>query len=325
MDAIEETRGARIIVETTADVKAGESVLIVGDWKTVDVAKHVAAAARERDAEVTVVLMEPREHDGNSPPESVGAAVLEADVIIMPVSRSITHSPEVQTALEEGVRVVSMVQFTEEMLTGGGLFADFEAMQPHCEELARRLTNADEAVLSSPHGTDAVFRLTDRSGNAHSGIVDEPGQFTGAGNIEANVAPVEGKTEGQLVFDGAIPNLDIGLVDEPIVVEVDDGAVTSIEGGQAAETIATVWNKHDDPAVYNIAQLAVGMNPEYRDFDGSWRNAHACYGTVHVGIGTSSTLGGTTQAPVHFDATMKQPTLKLDGETVLEEGEFTFF
>jgi leucyl aminopeptidase (aminopeptidase T) len=37
----------------------------------------------------------------------------------------------------------------------------------------------------------------------------------------------------------------------------------------------------------------------------------------------SSTLGGTTRAPVHFDAVMAAPTLELDGEVVLEDGEFT--
>lgn len=70
-------------------------------------------------------------------------------------------------------------------------------------------------------------------------------------------------------------------------------------------TIADVWGEHDDPAVYNIAQLGVGMNPECRTFTGWFSNDHGVFGTVHVGIGTSSNLGGTIRAPVHFDAMMR--------------------
>lgn len=108
-------------------------------------------------------------------------------------------------------------------------------------------------------------------------------------------------------------------------MRVEDGAVTAVEGGDAAETIADVWAEHDDPAVYNVVHLAIGMNLERTEFNGWFSNEHGVFGSVHIGIGTSSTLGGTTQAPVHFDAMMSEPTLQLDDEVVLEDGEFTFF
>lgn len=67
------------------------------------------------------------------------------------------------------------------------------------------------------------------------------------------------------------------------------------------------------------------MNPECEEFNGWFLNDHGRYGNVHFGIGTSSNLGGTTRAPVHFDAMMGDPTLELDGEVVVKDGEFTFF
>jgi leucyl aminopeptidase (aminopeptidase T) len=112
---------------------------------------------------------------------------------------------------------------------------------------------------------------------------------------------------------------------DDVVMEVEDGAVVNVEGGREAGRIADVWAEHDDPAVYNIAQLAVGMNPECKEFNGWFSNEHGVYGSMHVGIGTSSNLGGTTRAPVHFDAMMSDPTLELNGEVVIEDGEFTFF
>jgi leucyl aminopeptidase (aminopeptidase T) len=144
-------------------------------------------------------------------------------------------------------------------------------------------------------------------------------------HIEANISPVEGTTEGTAVFDGSIPNLDIGVLEDDVVMDIEEGSVTNVEGGKEAAKIRRVWSEQDDPAVYNIAQLAVGMNPRCTDFNGWFQNEHGVYGSAHLGIGTSSALGGVTQAPVHFDAMMSSPTLELDGEVVLEDGEFTFF
>jgi 2,5-dihydroxypyridine 5,6-dioxygenase len=325
MDSVQEMKGASIVVETCAAIQPDEDVLVVTDWKVADVAERVAAAANERDANVTMAAMGPREYDGNEPEETVAAAMMEADVIITPVHRSITHSTATAEAKENGARVVSMVKFTQEQLVRGGLYADYEGMRPHCEEMARKFTEADEARVTSPQGTDVVVDLEGRDGNAHPGIADEPGEFTALVHIESNIAPVEGATEGTVVFDGAIPNLDIGVLEEPVTMEIEDGAVISVEGGKEARTIERVWSEHNDPAVYNIAQLAVGMNPECPEFNGWFSNDHGRYGNVHFGIGTSSNLGGTTRAPVHFDAMMAEPTLELDGEVVVEDGEFTFF
>lgn len=325
MNSVQEMKGASIVVETCAGIEPGEDVLVVSDWEVAEVAERVVAAAKERDANVSMTLMDPREYDGNEPEETVAAAMLEADAIITPVHRSITHSKATARAKENGARVISMVKFTPEQLTTGGLYADYEGMRPHCEEMARKFTEASEARVTCPQGTDVTVGLGDREGNAHPGIATEPGEFTALVHIEANISPPEGTTEGTVVFDGAIPNLDIGVLTEPVTMEIEDGAVTSVDGGREARRIESVWDDHDDPAVYNIAQLAVGMNPECEEFNGWFSNDHGRYGNVHFGIGTSSNLGGTTRAPVHFDAMMAEPTLELDGETVVEDGEFTFF
>lgn len=325
MDSIQEMKGASIVVDTCAGIQPGEDVLVVTDWEVAGVAERVAAAANERDANVTMAMMDPREYDGNEPEDTVAAAMMEADVIITPVHRSITHSSATAEAKENGARVISMVKFTDEQLVTGGLYADYEGMRPHCEEMARKFTEASEARVTSPQGTDVTVDLEGRDGNAHPGIADEPGEFTALVHIEANISPVEGGTDGTVVFDGAIPNLDIGVLEEPVRMEMEDGAVTAVEGGKEAKKIERVWAEHDDPAVYNIAQLAVGMNPECPEFNGWFSNDHGRYGNVHFGIGTSSNLGGTTRAPVHFDAMMAEPTLELDGEVVVEDGEFTFF
>jgi leucyl aminopeptidase (aminopeptidase T) len=45
------------------------------------------------------------------------------------------------------------------------------------------------------------------------------------------------------------------------------------------------------------------------------------YGSVHIGIGTNITLGGTVKAAVHYDLLMLNATIEMDGITILENGQ----
>ena len=44
-------------------------------------------------------------------------------------------------------------------------------------------------------------------------------------------------------------------------------------------------------------------------------------GTVHIGIGANSTIGGTNSVPFHLDHIIREPTLLLDDRVILNEGE----
>lgn len=321
MDAFLMMQGARKIVEVCAAVKPGERVLVAADSEMMEIADVVAAAAHEIGAEVVVSVMPPRKMDGDEPPKVVAEAMKAADVVILPVSRSISHSEAVREAMATGTRIASLAAFTKDMMVRGGITADFHAIRPLCDHVARLLGEASEAVLTTPAGTNLRLSLEGRPGNSHPCIVDQPGTFTAIPNIEANIAPVEGTGEGVIVFDGSIPNLRMGVVDEPVVVRVEKGSIVDITGGRHARYIRRIWEAQDDPTVYNIAQLAVGLNPECVPFTGVFLNDHGAYGTVHIGIGTSANLGGNTQAPMHFDGMMYNPTLLLDGKPVVENGE----
>ena len=313
--------GARKVVRTLARVRAGEKILIVADTDTIAVAEALAVAALDITPEVVTTVMLPVAVDGDEPPAIVAAAMLAADVALLPVSYSISHSTATRNAMKNGTRVLSLPATTPDQLVRGGAEADFEAASPAVRKMAERLTEASKATLTTPAGTDCMFDLTGRSGNAHDCILDRPGKFSAFPNIEANTSPVDGTTEGRIVFDGSIPNLRIGPLRTPVVCTVKKGNIVKVEGGPEADMIRRVWAELGDATVYNIAQLAIGMNPAIPMLTGVWAQDHGAFGTVHIGIGTSANLGGTTKAACHFDGMMYRPTLKLDGRVVLEDGE----
>ena len=44
-------------------------------------------------------------------------------------------------------------------------------------------------------------------------------------------------------------------------------------------------------------------------------------GNVHIAVGRNSDIGGQTWSGVHHDGLMNYPTVELDGEVVVRDGE----
>jgi len=313
-------KGARTLVTTCSNVKAGEVVLIVTDSKMMTIAQAVAAAARERRAEPVITVIDQRSADSTEPPAPVAAAMKRADVIFTPVSISITHTQAVKEAVEAGARAIAMSAFTEQMLVSGGLEADFAQVKLACKAVGKRLASAGIAHLTSKEGTDLTFNVRGRRINVMTGVV-ERGEFSPAPNAEVNVSPVEGTANGVLVVDASIPYLGIGLLKKPIRFTVKGGFITSVEGGDPEQLakLKSSWERQHDPNVYNIAEMGIGMNPKCR-FVGLMLEDEGVLGSIHIGTGTSITLGGTVKAGSHYDLIMSKPTLELDGKVLIQAG-----
>ena len=312
-------RGAKTLLDGCASLKAGETVLVVTDTKMTAIAEVIAAAAYERSAEPVIVVMKPREMDGQEPPMLVSEAMKHADLVLSPVTRSITHTKAVKEALESGARILVMTAFTQDMMIRGGIEADFKAQQPLCERLAGMFAQAKILRLSTSAGTQLTMNVSGRRGNALTCIVDKPGKFSPVPTIEANVSPVEGTTEGTIVADASIPYIGIGLLHEPVNVVVRKGQVVDITGGYQASILKTDLEAKKDPNVYNIAELGVGFNPK-ATMTGIMLEDEAVLGSAHIGLGTSITLGVNVKAAIHYDLVLWRPTIELDGKTVIDNG-----
>ena len=312
--------GARILVRTCANVRATENVVIVTDPERMAIARALADEALGAGAVASIVVAPERAIDNEEPGSAVAAALSAADVAFLPVTLAMAHTRAVREAVGAGARVLSMTAFTERMMREGGLFADFAACRPLCRALAHRLTAGERLHVTNPAGTDLRMSLVGVTGNSHACLLDGPG-FSAVPNIEANCAPAQGTAEGVFVCDGSIPYYGVGPVREPVVFRVSKGFVTHIEGGEQADFLVRLLARQDDPWVYNVAQFAFGLNPACTEFTGEMLNDEGVNGTVHIGIGTSANLGGSVSAKTHFDAVAQAPTVWIDGEAVLADGE----
>ncbi len=312
--------GARILVNDCAGVKAGEDVLIVTDSERLAIAQALCAEARARGAQATIAVCPPRRIDNEEPPRAVAEAMRASNVVFLPITHALAHTRATREAIGAGARVLSMTAFTPRQMKAGGLMADFRARKPLCDALARLLSEAREVRVTNPAGTDLAIGVEGRVGNSHCCVLDGPG-FTAVPNIEANISPLDGTTEGVLRVDGSIPYYGVGVIAEPVAFRIAGGFVREISGGEQADFLSRLLAAQNDRWVYNVAQFAMGLNPECRDFTGEMLNDEGVNGTVHIGVGTSANLGGAVQAKTHFDAIIRAPSVWFDGKPILENGE----
>jgi leucyl aminopeptidase (aminopeptidase T) len=314
--------GARKLLTVCTHTQPHEHVVIATDNEMMALAEPLAIAAAEVGAEPTICVMPTRTAHGQEPPTPVAAALAASDVFFTPVKISITHTQAVKDAASAGARGLVMTDFTPEMLVSGGIEADFAAQAPICHRLAAIFEAGEHAHLTTPAGTDLHLDSTGRRGNALTGIV-APGQFSTIPTIEANFSPLEGSAEGVIVADASIPYLGIGLLTETVRTHVQRGFITHIEGGTQADVLRQNLAAQEDANVYNIAELGVGLNPEAR-LCGLMLEDEGVLGVVHIGIGSSITLGGTIKAKTHYDVLMYGATLTIDQDVVLQEGRLAF-
>ncbi|MEW6082829.1 MAG: aminopeptidase [Bacillota bacterium] len=292
-----------------------ESVLIVTDGVNLEVAEAFYAAAGEMARDYSMVVFPQRARNGEEPPASVAAAMKEASVVLVAASRSLSHTRARREACLAGARVASMPGITQDM-AARALRLDYAALARRSEALARMLTEAKEARLTSPGGTLVTLSLEGRQGMADTGILREPGRWGNLPAGEACIAPLEGLTQGVIVLDGTLAGW--GSLEEPITLVVEAGIVKEVSGGKAAS-----WLRENldaaGPAGRNIAELGVGTNDRAR-ITGILLEDEKVLGTAHVAMGNSLSLGGRVDASVHLDGVVFEPVLELDGQVVLEGG-----
>jgi len=321
MKRFDVSRGAKILIDTCLNIKPNENVLVVTDTNMTDIAELLASVASEREAAVTMTTMVPLPAPGMEPPRPVAAAMKDADAIMMLTTFTLTPSVARLKAQQAGARILSLGAYNYDVLLSEALKADFMAQKPLVEDVAHRLTKSEKARIVSAIGTDIELRLGTREAHALSNICHESGTLGSPPDIEAYIAPIEDAAEGIVVIDGAICLSEFGLVREPIRLNIEEGRVVGIEGGDEAKRFEETLESLDDPNMYRIAELGIGLNPKAK-LIGDPLIDEGVLGTAHIALGLNFTYGGTIRdAKTHIDCVFRNPTLELDGKLLLEDGE----
>lgn len=320
MKDIEMLHGALRLAKINAGLKPDEKVLIVCDTDNIEIGKALAYAVKSIGAEYTVCIMEPRSTHGEDPTEAISKAMLGVDVVFAPTRFSLSHSNARIKANENGVRFISMPDYTRDMMKGGALDADFLGIYEKVKKMVQILTDANVIHITTKAGTDITVYAEGRIGNEVSGVCRTPGTWGSPPNIEVNVSPLENLTQGIVVVDGSIPMPEIGVIHEECKLEITDGKISRFIGGSQVETFKKLLKGNENPNNLVLAEFGMGMNDK-AELKGSMLEDEGAYGTCHFGFGHNADQGGENTAGVHIDAVYRNPDVEIDGKLIMKDGK----
>jgi len=303
---------AETAIEQCLALDETESCCVVTDDKRQPIGEALYAVASDVTDDASIVRFPPGESHGSEPPEPVAAAMAASDVFLAPTTKSLSHTRARDDANEAGARGATLPGITEEVFTTG-LDADYESIADHCHDVLEQVAGADEIRVTSPQGTDVTFEPGDREWHEDTGIVHESGDFSNLPAGEVFVSPED--ANGTYVVDGTM--MPHGLLDEgqTLEFEVEDGRVTRISDDEVRAEFEAAAEEVGD-AAYNLAELGIGTNVAVTDLVGSVLLDEKAGGTVHIAIGDDASIGGDTEAPIHSDGILREPTVYADGEEV---------
>lgn len=311
----------RLAAATTVErlgAAPGEQFLVLCNTGLAVPAEAVAHAARERGCAVTLHRFAETTRNGEEPPPDVASALLAADAVAMLTTFSLSHTQARLAATERGARVASMPGLTLDIFVRC-VPTDYALLETRGRALAEQLTAAERCRIVAPGGTDVELVLRGREGRNDDGDLTAPGAFGNLPAGEAYIAPYEHGGDGVIVFDGSIASS--GLLEEPLHVELAAGRAAAARGGEGAETLLRTLDA-GGPNGRRVAELGIGTNPSAR-IHGRIIEDEKVEGTIHIAFGTNTGIGGANQAAVHIDGIVRDPTVELDGRTIMRAGRFS--
>jgi leucyl aminopeptidase (aminopeptidase T) len=296
-------------------ISPGEEVLVVCNPVTEEIGALMRIEAQGDGADATLAVISERDSAAAEPPRAVAAAMAAADVVLAPTIQSLSHTAARKAASEAGVRIGTLPGVTEEMLTRL-MTGDLEEIRRRGWAVVTALNRGSEVRITCSNGSDLRIGLQGRLGIVDAGELGNRGAFGNLPCGEGFIAPLEGTTEGTLVVDGSIA--EIGLLEDPVSLTIREGHLVEASGEDGARLMELLTAHGKDGT--NVAELGIGTNEE-AILTGNILEDEKILGTCHVAFGASAAIGGTVQVPVHLDCVVLEPTLAIDGETIVSGGD----
>ena len=252
-------------------------------------------------------------------------AMLKASDLVLDLM-TLLFSPEQIDILKSGTKILLAVEPPEVLVRTVPTEADRARVKAHSANLAK----AKEMAVVSDAGTDIRFPLGEFPVISEYAFVDEPGRWDHWPSGFCFTFPNEGGSNGTIVIDkGDILLPQKCYTSDKIVLTVQNGYATKIEGGVDAELLREYMASFDDPEGYAISHIGWGLQPRchwstmllYDREQSIAMDARAYEGNFLFSLGPNNEAGGNRTTACHIDIPLRNCTVKLDGQDVVRNGK----
>ena len=316
---------ARSVIRTCLQIRPFEPVLIVTDPESSAIGRALYEAAAEVTDRTLMMMMPTSDKKGSEPPDYVAELMRKQDVVILATKSSLTHTKARINASRTGrTRIISMPGINENMFSIGGMTADYNALQKEISGLTSIFRRKRDVRVTSPGGTDIRFSIGAKWRTDDNGICNRPGQVMNLPSGRVFVFPKEDTMNGIIVIDGSWEG---NLMQEPIIMEVENGIVTNISESEISEKINSIFaevskplNKSKAALVKTVAEFGFGMNSRAKVV-GNLLEDQVVRGAAHFVLGDNSAYGGKNNIGLQMRGVILKPTIELQDIDLVKDGK----
>ncbi len=295
-----------------------ETLLVISDDKLRNIGLTLYEAGKSLCHEALYVEMNSREANGQEPPEQISEMMKSVDVVVCPTSKSLTHTNARREAAKLGVRIGTMPGITEDTMLRC-FSADYEKIVQISDAIAEKMNRIQTIRVTTKAGTDVTMQVKNRKAISSTGVLRNIGESGNLPSGEVYLAPWEGKTEGKIVFDGSFAG--IGLLTEPIIIEVKHGYAVNVKGGEQSKQLLEIFSTAGKDA-NAVAEFGIGTNYKAK-LCGQILEDEKVMGTIHIAFGNNVSMGGKISVQSHVDGLILKPTVYFDNEIIMNSGKLT--
>ncbi len=321
-------KAADILMGDMFALKPGEAVVISADTESDE--RVVDAAARSAfalGAKPVVIWLPAAKGVGKAadpmlPVDVLAGALCHADAWVEFNNKWLLYSTPFEIAMKKNARLryLCLVGMDADLMIRVIGRVNKELLAGFLHRVADMTGSAKTMKITTPAGCNLVFEMEPKHKlSCDDGRAQVPGMHMLAGQI--CFIPKLDSINGTLVFDGSLMP-PCGLLKEPVVMKVERGRITDIDGGSQAAEFKAWLESFDDPNMFRLAHGCYGFNPGAK-LTGNILEDERVWGCTEWGMGYLSPIDAPPDgidAKSHTDGICLNSSVWLDGEIIMERG-----
>jgi aminopeptidase len=328
-------QGVRQAVENCLKVKAGESVIIITDKETIEIGSALKDAIEKITAKIQFFVME---NFGQRPidyPQEIDDAIRVSDVSIyagqgaegelQTFRRHMIKAIEANTKL----RHAHMIGITPQIMKDG-MCSDYKEIQRVSKLVYDKVKEAKQIKVVTEKGNDFIAEFSPELRWDISDGDITPGHWHNLPDGEVFTSPVD--MNGKVVIDGCLGDFFAeryaSLENTPIVIEVSQGRAVKESVRCDNEQLLQEFSKYifeTDENSSRVGEFAIGTNTGLTELiynllqDEKFPGVHIAFGSPLPGK-----TGAKWDSKAHVDGVIKNTTIYVDDEMIMDKGQFCF-
>jgi leucyl aminopeptidase (aminopeptidase T) len=227
------------------------------------------------------------------------------------------YSPTHRQAIENNCRYLCYTGMDVDMMVRTIGRQNYAALTAFTAKIRELSTMGTKMRVTNPNGMDLSWMVNKNP--PAPGWLRVPGKgYSQMLGGQGHAPAVQNTINGTLVFDGAVwPPEELGALRDPIVMTVQDGAITAVKGGPEARTFERWLRSFNHEAMFKVAHCSYGFNPGITRITGRIVEDERIFGSMEYGVGPTA-LG----APSHTDGIVLNPSVHADDVPLEKDGVY---